>query len=214
MKNSGVVIVGSGPSLCQEDIELISNLPTISFNRSYRMFQPWNFSPTYYASFDPIFIEDCAQEIISEVLNKTESLLFINKKMSPVLPMHQRINLVTVNSNSSFEISTSEITDFESAGATSLQLAGGLGFKKIVLLGMDASYDLTNQSPQDINHFDPTYSDGIRRRKYTDLSNMRIGWEKAYDGCVSHGIQVINASRNTALTHIPRRPLAESLAWL
>ena len=58
-------IVGNGPSLRAEDLEILhkKNIPCFAFNRIYLMFDKTNWRPTYYVSQDEKTLLNCINEV-------------------------------------------------------------------------------------------------------------------------------------------------------
>lgn len=214
MKSDLIALIGSGPSLTQEDISYLieRSIPTFSFNRSFLIFKEWNFRPTYYGCFDPLPVEDLSTEIEKYVLNETESEIFLNIKGKSYYSDDPRYKFLSLDSELEFTPSTDKISDLGSAGATSTQLAVALGYRKIILIGMDGAYNLTD--PRSINHFLPNYLSGIRTNPSFNLSKMDEGWQKAALGCAELKIKVINASRKTAIKHFQVKSLNEAIICL
>lgn len=208
---TGIVIIGSGPSITKADVLIASSFPTISFNRSYLIFKEWGFSPTYYAAFDPVVIKEIASNVENDILPYIGDSLFFNRKLLEILPKHEKIKFINIRQDKTPNFSTEDISDCGTVGASSLQLAGALGYKKIVLLGMDANYSLQNLSS---NHFIPEYSKGIAPPPISSLDFMFKGWEEVAQLCKNSNIEVVNSSKITELTCFNKSPLSESLLWL
>lgn len=208
---SGIVIIGSGPSLTKSDIQLASNYPTISFNRSYIIFKEWGFYPTYYAAFDPVVIKSIANEVEKEIVPHISESLFFNRELMNILPKHDKIKFVNIRNSGNPNFSLEGIRDCGTVGASSLQLAGALGFKKIILLGMDANYSSDSLTS---NHFTPEYSSGITPAQIDSLDFMFKGWDEVAQLCKNANIEVVNSSKKTKLNCFDKKPLTESLLWL
>jgi hypothetical protein len=77
-----------------------------------------------------------------------------------------------------------------------------MGFREVILLGVDLSWVTTRGNEGDLNHFDPSYSaeiqDGLRERK-----RMRSVHQYAAARMADCGIRVFNASPNTWLDTFP-----------
>ena len=51
-------VIGNGPSLTKEDLELLRNEVTFASNRIYKMFDKTDWRPTFYAVFDESVASD------------------------------------------------------------------------------------------------------------------------------------------------------------
>lgn len=106
--------------------------------------------------------------------------------------------------------------------ATSLQILAGLGFRRILLLGVDASYgDATAETSAvatagkaDSDHFIPDYRAGLSFDTTTPRNQFVEGWALAAAGCEKLNIAIRNASRATSLTCFVRCNLDDGLLWL
>ena len=210
---SGIVLVGSGPSLTREDVLALAEFTTFAFNRSYIIFEEWGFSPVYYAALDALMVGAIAADIESKILPYVRATAFLEKESGERFGSYSKVRLVDYRENLSPQVSLDVIADCGTVGASSLQLVGALGFKKILLIGMDADYAQGAEARR-TNHFHPAYSDCLIPQEKVDLDFVVRGWSGIVRLCASKGIEVMNASRRSALNYFPRLPLEEGLRWL
>ncbi len=202
-------IVGTGPSLKMEDLELIKGEYSFSVNSIVLSFPDTVWRPTYYCIQDRFGYEklkDAIREANMPVVFNGIS----NKRMTPVMDIDNipyPLNLldhgkaipkhITKFSDNAFNV----VYAGHSITYSAMELAVYMGFKEIVLLGIDCDYS------QAVNHI-KAYSvqDDINAaylmtesykvaRKYADL----------------HGIKILNATRNPKLQVFDRVNLEEYL---
>ena len=100
-----------------------------------------------------------------------------------------------------------------------LQLAVGLGYRKIILVGMDNRYSqpasategqLIKQSAPDINHFSPDY---FRENYWQAASPVKMAemYQLAREAFEKLGVDCLNASPGSALDVFPRLSLGDAL---
>lgn len=210
---NGIVLVGSGPSLTREDVAAVGAIPTFAFNRSYLVFEEWGFSPHHYAALDPVMVAGVATDVETKILPRVQTTVFLERESGARLSAYSNVKLVSYQRGGIPRVSLDQIADCGTVGASSLQLAGALGYKKIVLIGMDAAY-AQGAAARSTNHFHPAYSDGIVAEQYPTGDFVVRGWDGVARLCAEVGIEVRNASRRSALGHFPRVSLEEGLQWL
>ena len=61
--SSGIVLIGSGPSLNKIDPRKLAPYDAIAFNRSWLAWDDWGFAPRYHACLDPASIAIIGPEL-------------------------------------------------------------------------------------------------------------------------------------------------------
>jgi hypothetical protein len=209
----GIVVIGSGPSLVSDDVRMVQGFPTFAFNRSYLIFDAWDFRPTYYAALDPVALERVSSDLVSKVLPSVSETVFLERRGGESFGPHPRIALVDYDAATAPRVALDRVANCGTVGASSLQIVAALGFKKVLLLGMDAHYD-SGDGSQSLRYFHPEYARGAAPCDLTDQSFVLQGWERIAALCAEHGIEVYNASRRTRLTYFPRVSVEEGVTWL
>lgn len=178
-----VFIIGSGPSLNEIDISKLAGHNTISLNRQYIAYSDWGFIPAYYMIID--------KRLISTIHKDIEKLIKEEKGIKEFLIMNHpnsdydkwlnkvkkeegtRISRIKGGGGTKFTNLTysSRLGNFPegktfgfcgNAGACAVDVARFLGYKKVVLLGVDANYVSRSESvkaKKDLSHFHPKYFD-------------------------------------------------------
>lgn len=159
VKNENILFVlGNGPSLKKimdnpKYLEILKGNDTFALNSSYRIFQQYNFWPTYFGCFDYIVNEshkDSFEKLVLED-NLIKEFFFIgNQQKQQNLFSIDVVNnprFINFNFNPLFEGKFTEISknfyeffNAGSSGANALQIGLMYGYKNIILLGCDCNY--------------------------------------------------------------------------
>lgn len=224
--SGGCVLIGSGPSLNKIDVSRLKHAHTIAFHRSYVAWDQWGFAPTMYACLDPIGFESSAGEIRERVLRHRHTRFFLSDCAAEFgMAPSRQVSHVRLVSGDSFATDAAALTDFGNVGATALQLLSILGYRRVLLVGVDARYVELDRQPvpdddgylrvdDDPNHFFPGY---IRRqipRPKPDLGRILGQWPHVAAECERVGLQVRNASPGSALECFAVSDFASGMAWV
>lgn len=184
-------IIASGPSLTKKDIDSIKGQNVICINDNYRI-APW--ADVLYAC-DPHWWEWHK--------DKPEFLAFKGEKWTQCsnwnkeqIEVFKRLGVNWIESKNLPGLSTdpSYIHQGSNSGIQAINLAYHWGAKRIVLLG----YDM--QPTGGKSHWHGDHPNGVR--------SCWHNWLKLYDKVAEHanelGLEIINATRETALTCFPR----------
>lgn len=144
-------IIGNGPSLTPDQLEMVSGEITFASNRIYLMFDNTTWRPTYYLAVDREFIAQESQQILSSIsgvkfLNLTpfsqalsgrDGVVLINKR-----PKYFSVHKYTTDNICFSERPYEYLAEGYTVTYTALQLALYMGFTEIYLLGMDHTYNV------------------------------------------------------------------------
>lgn len=211
-------IIATGPSLNQLDLSKIKNEYTIGVNGIYKIADPINLDYYIYVSewywkyhIDGIKNLKCKRKFLpihfSEYLNSNNPTSWINilrPRYYTKLGYKQKVPI-------DFSLNPHE---FFYAGGTviflALQLAYYLGFKEVIILGLDHTYRkddyknkkhggyFYNTTGGDNAHFDQEYTpEGVD--VHVDLEAMEHGYVIAKNIFEKSGRKILNASPNTML---------------
>lgn len=145
--NKTIVVLGNGPSLKHIDLNILKSIDTFALNSSYRFFKDLNFYPTYFGCFDNLVTTNhrlSFQELLNDNQIPIKKFFFIQKFNDP----YDRLNYVRYDSNEFTEqkmrTRISESLDdfwiYENSGASAVHACLAMGYKKIILLGVDCNY--------------------------------------------------------------------------
>ena len=144
-----LIVMGNGPSLAQlTNFHRLKHyaVDTIGMNAAYRYWQRVNWYPTYYCCFDYVVTDSHRHNLIN-MMNNPEIPIkkyFLLKRIckSP------KLNLVQIKQKEIGSFSTS-LDNFGYGGGTgqcACELGACMGYKKIILIGIDATYtELINE---------------------------------------------------------------------
>ena len=157
-KNDILVIIGNGPSLKQEHIDLIKekNIDSFGLNTAYRFFEKTGWYPKYYGCFDYALCESHKEEwskMIDDPNCPIEKFFLIERPSIEALLPHTSCyfddHIRTHNKfverphnqdgigHPHFGTRNRKVS---CTGANAVRTGAELGYKKIILVGHDASY--------------------------------------------------------------------------
>ena len=196
-KGERCFIVGTGPSLTMEDLEKIKGEYSFSVNSIVLSFSDTTWRPTYYAIGDRFGYEKL-KIAIREANMPTIFCGISNKVMTPRMDVdfipypvnlldHGKMIPEHINKfgGDAFKV----VYDGHSITYSAMELAVYMGFKEIVLLGIDCDYSKA------VNHI-KAYS------VQTDMNAaylMRESYKVARKWTDEHGVKILNATRNAKL---------------
>lgn len=190
-------IVGTGPSLTMEDLQLIKNEYSFSVNSIVLSFEDTDWRPDYYAIQDKF-----AYIRLSDAIKHAGMPYIFNgisdKLMTPVMDIdyipfplnlldHGKMipNHITKFSPDAYKV----VYSGHSITYSVIQLAVYMGFKEIILLGVDCDYS------KPVNHIKAYSQQNDRNAAYL----MRESFKVAKKYADKHGIKILNATRNATL---------------
>lgn len=205
-------IVGNGPSLSPDDLEVLhkNNIPTFGFNRIFLMFEKTNWRPTYYISQDEKMLKNCTKQVSEMNLPykfiplqlkyyfgiNIKDALYFNMQADDLIPFGEFANIVG-NSNT--------------VAYTAAQLAAYMGFKKIYLIGVDHSFSVVKNDKGEIirdenakDYFTDAYNTDKNELYIPNLDASTRTFLKMKKNCDAAGIEVYNATRGGKLEVFPR----------
>ena len=205
-------IVGNGPSLSPDDLEVLhkNNIPTFGFNRIFLIFDKTDWRPTYYISQDEKMLRNCIEQVNEMDLPykfiplqlkyyfgiNIKDALYFNMQADDSIPFEEFANIVE-NSNT--------------VAYTAAQLAAYMGFKKIYLIGVDHSFSVVQNDKGEIirdnnakDYFTDDYNGDKDELYIPNLDASTRAFLKMKKNCDAAGIEVYNATRGGKLEVFPR----------
>jgi len=201
-------IIGNGPSLKQTDLSKLKNEYTIGMNRIYMLYPEMGFETSYYLSVNDLVIEQCALDIQS--LDIPVFLSWRSRQL--VKPFSNLHYLYTTYTSPTFSQDASKRL-WEGATVTyvAMQLAFHLGFKTVILIGVDhhfttqgAPNTTIESSGDDPNHFDPRYFGKGFRWQLPDLETSEISYKMAREVYRQNDRELIDATIGGKLQVFPK----------
>lgn len=227
-KGKRCFIIGAGPSIKIEDLNLLKDEFTITMSTIIKFLDELEYIPDIYMVQDRISFLYLYKDIKKFPSNR----LYIgmgNIKQEYQIKMQDIFNLKKYKDCKLFHLDTAYIWDnlpfmkwnpifstsvdkFVYDGGTTaysaIQLAAYMGFSDIYLLGIDCNYTGS------INHFGEE-SKSYTKEKIKSLKKMeerlKISFKKAYEETKKINVNLYNATRGGALNTVPRVNLDEIL---
>jgi FkbM family methyltransferase len=202
------VIIGNGPSLGKMDLSFLEKEICFGMNRIFLLFDRWKFRPTYYASVNPLVIEQSAGEIL-----KINAPKFLSSKGIPFFS-DPPADMYFIKSHPEWIFSHDpQIGLCEGWTVTyfAMQLAYFMGFSEVILIGVDHHF-VTPGDPNkevvsqgdDPNHFHPEYFGKGTRWNLPDLDRSEHSYRMAKAAFESVSRKIIDATLGGKLTIFPK----------
>lgn len=221
-------IIGNGPSLRLEDLEMLKNEITFACNSIYALYNKTDWRPTYYCAWDPVFckemmstekdfirITEGAKAIFTSVVG--EGYQFRDNEQLKNVYYTNCVTKEDIMTGLPF-FSTDCSKNVYASGTIAygmLQLAAYMGFEEIYLLGMDCSFshEVYNngcvKNKDVLDHMEEIEANEIEFYKWNKVkygSNIRAdmdcifsGYMKAEEYTSKNGKKIYNATRGGAL---------------
>ncbi len=206
-------IVGTGPSLCVEDVEKLQGEISFGVNTCLKLFDKINWRPDYYCIIDPDTFNNLKEEIKTYEVNNlfiADNRMHVEHDNIEKFPldcsrffwnMFPKLFPVTKFSNNIVK----KIYDGCSVVYACLQIAAYMGFSEIYLLGVDCNYSdpdkLHSKMTDYVNyqyHWDQSTGEGM-------IQSFKVAFEYAE----RNNIKILNATRGGLLEVFPRVELDE-----
>lgn len=200
-RNERCIILANGPSLLKTDLRLVTNEITFGMNRIYLAFDQLPFVPTYYLCLNELVLEQYAAEIallaIPKFLNWDRRRLF-SRDDDAVFFLRVGLGLR--------ERFSPDLRSPLGGGGTvtyaALQLAYGMGFQEVVLVGLDHSYSeggtpnvtRVRTAARDEDHFVTDYFPAGTRWQLPDLRRSEGAYRLAREAFELRGGRIIDAT--------------------
>lgn len=218
-------IIGNGPSLSANDLELLyeKKIPTFAFNRIYLIFNQTQWRPTYYVSQDEKTLKNCASQVESMDLKDKFIPLFIRFYHQVEITGAHYFYLKS--SNTDYPELTDDISSFigytTTVAVTAGQMAAYMGFRKIYLLGVDHSFSTYQNDKGEIlqdknakDYFTDAYNPDKAELYIPNIDASTRAFISLKQYCDMHGIEVYNATRGGKLEVFPRVSFEEIIKFI
>jgi glycosyl transferase family 2/6-hydroxymethylpterin diphosphokinase MptE-like protein len=226
------VVIGNGPSLNETDLELLADVPTFGVNAIFLAADRLPRPITYYVVEDTmVFKENLAEIKAFETEYKLFPAMYRTAFDESELDDHtmffrmnagfyDRATGTACHPRFSLD-ATQRVYCGQSVTIINLQLAHWMGFRRVVLIGMDFSYHVPDSSDRqgfrivsrgdDPNHFHPDYFGPGKTWKDPMLDRVLVGYHLAGEVYRATGREIINATVGGKLDLFPRMPLDEAV---
>lgn len=209
-------IIGNGPSLTTDDLELIKDQDCFAANLIFRIFEKTNWRPKYFVIQDRYADTGNALDYMEVQYMFISEYYWRKRGMNNPHAVCIRARRNNLNKKISFSEDISDyIINMPTITYTMIQLAVYLGYDNIYLLGMDHSYALTYDEKGNVVQDDTVDSHFFTDKNPKDVIANIEGMNKAYivarDYAKEHNVSIINVTRGGKLEWFPRMGLEEVL---
>jgi len=202
-------IIGNGPSLKNTDLTLLKNEFTFGLNRIYMNFEKMGFETTYHVVVNELVVEQCAKEIAALSMPK-----FIGWHCRDLVDFSDNTQFLWTRSGLRSWFFT-DLTEGCWEGSTvtmvAIQLAYYMGFREVVLVGIDHSYKFEGNphaavvsTGEDPNHFDANYFGKGFKWHLPDLEGSELSYRVAKHVYAQSGRRIIDATVGGKLQVFPK----------
>jgi len=210
-KGERCFILGNGPSLNDVDFELLKD--EVVFGTNGIFYNDYRFTPTYYVAVNPLILEQFDSEIrmleTVKFISNSASTDALRKAWSPM-----PFVLDTTERTPGFQVDAEKpMWEGYTVTYVCLQLAYYMGFKEVILLGLDHYYGETGTPNTeqvfegvDEHHFRSDYFTG-KKWHTPDLPMTEIAYSFARQAFEADGRRIINCSSKTACNVFETMPL-------
>jgi len=202
-------IIGNGPSLNKTDLSLLKNEITFGSNRIYLMQERNGFLPTYYASVNPSVIRQFVDDIQALPIPK-----FLAYRGAGLCKFDEYTSFIHDPYDGTLGFSFDLPRRVYEGGTVTycmLQLAYYMGFKEVILIGVDHRFSVSGQPNElveskadDLNHFDPRYFGRGVEWHLPDLETSELAYRLARYTYRKRNRVIIDATIDGALTIFPK----------
>lgn len=221
-------IVGNGPSLKIEDLEMLKNDVTFASNGIYAIYKETDWRPTYYGAYDGVICNEgiTQKERIEEIISKCEAAFtsvvggwFRFKDDKDLQKLHYMRLIRQIDDSTQLPLFSNDCSEVIYASNTItylfLQLAVYMGFRQIYLLGIDCQYsyerykgkvtkssDFGNnmeQIKQEISEMQSRHLNKYGNYGPVEIDAHMAGYMSAKNYGDDHGIKIFNATRGGRL---------------
>lgn len=213
-------IIGNGPSLTVDDLNMLKNEITFGSNRIFTIYGKTDWRPTFYANQDQVVLENMLGEL-NDTVSQSE-LSFISahnyslcgeqlKSLNNVLWMAKRFSPPHNNRYGFSSDASKEVIEGLTITYTCMQLAAFMGFSEIYLLGIDHNYPIEIDDDGNIIKNDGSVKayfgdamvsmNDINLPKVVEMTRAYISAEKYSK---ENGFRIYNATRGGKLEAFER----------
>ena len=227
-KGDRAFLVGLGPSLSIEQLDLLKDEITFSSNKIFLSFQDTKWRPKYYSITD-LFVAENNHKIISDL--KLHKIFSDNVKHffsdNDIDWIQHNLRIRDEKGNLEYNFAR-DLNSGTYRGGTiiyfQMQLAFFMGIKEIYLLGVDFSYENSPESEMDSlhgkvliskggekNHFHPDYRKKNEKWSKPDMERQLGAFNCARLFLEKNNVKVVNLTPGTKLDVFPKNSLSEIL---
>lgn len=190
-------IIGNGPSLRRTDLSLLKHEYTFGLNRIYLLFEELGFATSYHVTVNTLVAEQCGKEIAR--LPCTKFMAWHTRHLVDFTP--DMMFLLSRDGPSFYTTVTRGVWEGATVTYVAMQIAYYLGFRKVILVGVDHSFQTQGQphttvvsQGDDCNHFSEQYFGQGFRWQLPDLETSELAYRLAREQFERFGGEIIDAT--------------------
>jgi hypothetical protein len=201
-------IIGNGPSLIDTDLARLGDKFTFGLNRGYMLFERIGGPTTFLVAVNRYVIEQFGADLVA-----AGPPTFMSWRSRQHVPRGGDVVFVRRAPSFTFSEDVARNGAWEGATVTymAMQLAFHLGFREVVLVGVDHSFatagppnQLVTSRGADQNHFDPNYFGPGVKWQLPDLEVSERAYRLARDRFMADGRTILDATVGGKLTVFPK----------
>lgn len=207
------VIVCNGPSLNQMDLSFLKTEYTFGLNKIFLGVRRFGFYPRYYIAVNSKVIKQAAGVIAAMPCVKFIGSAGHSSIRENALTYH--LNTVGVVDRFSTDV-VRGVHEGWTVTHVALQIAYYMGFKQVVIIGLDHRFEQDGTANQtvvrsgpDVNHFHPDYFADGQEWDNPDLRESEVSFSAAKELFEGNGREIIDASVGGHCTIFPKRQYQE-----
>ena len=222
-----IVIIGNGHSLKDVDLRGICGVDTFGMNLAYRYWEKTDWWPTYYGCFDKLYLSGYEKDIVDMIRNDKVGIkkYFILKRFNK----SKKICKLALHGDLyNFSMELESFGNGGNAAVNCCQVSVCLGYKKIILLGVDCNYvDLPEEEislerdtklimkstpVENPNYFFKDYHRAGESHNKANLDKYHFpSWEVFSEFSKTNGVEVVNCTSGSKLNIFRKAILDEEL---
>lgn len=224
-KGQRVFLIGNGPSLNKTPLYLLKDEYTMCFNRFSLFFERLNWKPTFFTTTDNLVLNDLVTELGSIIPNTVCSFFpdihFRGDKFIDKITYNEKILWLHQLFGNGFSTKLPKIYPRDTVIYEGFQILNYLGFKDIIVLGVDMNYqlhktakymnsknmDIVSSNDDDPNHFDPRYFGKNRKYhqpEYSVVQNTIDTLDYLGQNMSNFGLRIVNAGFDSSISSFPK----------
>jgi len=204
-----LIIMGNGPSLRYVDFGSLKEYDTFGLNAAYRKYYEMNWWPTYFGCFDFVVTDSHKGEFGKLFNTNIKKFFFIRDWWKNDKFQYCNISKIGDYGNNDISTSFDDFYDQGNSGTNACQVGIMMGYKKIILLGVDQNYiedvdgsgyiggklQMTKTPYKNPNYWFDDYQQKGDKFNKPQLNTWQIGgWESLSVKSKKMGIDIVNCS--------------------
>lgn len=221
--------MGNGPSMKEVNLSLLDKYDTFGLNAAFKFYEKNNWYPTYHGCFDRVNTVKHEKAFKDFVERSPQVKKFFYLEQISRDKRVQKITMIPFMKSEKFNSKVSDFDDFNdngNSGVNACSVAVCLGYKKIILLGVDCDYSyfeeckknpdgtlvVENTESLNKNYWIDDYLQSGERVNPPQIEKYHIpAWNRFAKKAEDAGIEIVNCSRISKLECFRNSSLEEEI---